>query len=92
MQSERCIGNCGRDIAVGQTIFQVYRGGYWPPPYITPDRGNFLGNWCVDCFLRDYGRLVGNQLQPYECSYAFRRRRPVFSTYIVSRRVNRFLT
>jgi hypothetical protein len=68
MQSERCIGNCARDIAVGQTIFQVYRGGYWPPPYITPDRGKFLGNWCVDCFLRDYGRLVRNQVQPYECS------------------------
>jgi PcrA/UvrD helicase-like protein len=65
---ETCFGNCGRHIAVGQTIFQVYLGGYWPPPYITPDRGKFLGNWCVDCFERDYGPLLGSQEQPYECS------------------------
>ena len=68
MRPERCIGDCGGDIAVGQTIFQVYLGGYWPTPYITPDRHKLLGNWCVDCFQRDYGRLVGSQFQPYECS------------------------
>src|SRR5215467_13571474 len=68
MQPGRCSGNCGGDIAVGQTIFQVYLGGYWPTPYITPGRLKLLGNWCVDCFQRDYGRLVGNQVQPYECS------------------------
>lgn len=72
MQAEKCVGNCGRDIAVGQTIFQVYLGGYWST-YITPDRGRWLGNWCVDCFRRDYGRLVGSQVQPYECSLCGRR-------------------
>jgi hypothetical protein len=65
---EKCIGNCGRDIAVGQTIFQVYVGGYWSTPYITPDRHQFLGNWCVDCFQRDHGHLIGSQEQPYECT------------------------
>jgi hypothetical protein len=65
---EKCVGNCSRDIAVGQTIFQVYVGGYWLTPYITPDPHTFLGNWCVDCFQRDYGRLIASQVQPYQCT------------------------
>jgi hypothetical protein len=27
---EKCIGNCRRDISVGQTIFQLYEGGLGP--------------------------------------------------------------
>jgi hypothetical protein len=65
---EKCIGNCRRDIVVGQTIFQVYEGGYWSTPYITPGRHKFLGNWCVDCFQRDLGHLISSQVQPYECT------------------------
>jgi hypothetical protein len=68
MLPETCIGNCRRNIDVGQTIFQVYVGGYWSSPYITPDRHKLLGNWCVDCFRLDYGGLVGSQVQPYHCS------------------------
>lgn len=81
---EKCIANCARDIAVGQTIFQVYVGGYWAGPYITPDRHKWLGNWCVDCFQRDYGQLLGSQLQPYECSLCGRgfkeRERVIYAT------------
>jgi hypothetical protein len=68
MRPEKCIGNCGRDIAVGQTIFQVYGGGYWSAPYITPDPSTFLGNWCVDCFELDYREVISRQEQPYKCA------------------------
>jgi hypothetical protein len=65
---EKCIGNCKREISVGQTIFQVYEGGYWSSPYITPGRYIFLGNWCVECFHRDLGHLISSQIQPYSCT------------------------
>ena len=71
--SRKCVGNCKRDIKVGQEIFQVYEGGYWSTPYITPDRQKFLGNWCVDCFQRDLGHLISSQVQPYECTICNRR-------------------
>ena len=70
---EKCVGNCKRDIAVGQEIFQAYEGGYWSTPYITPDRHKFLGNWCVDCFQRDLGHVISSQVQPYECTICSRR-------------------
>ena len=70
---EKCVGSCGRDIAVGQTIYQLYAGEYWSTPYITPGLGKFLGNWCVECFQRDYGQLIRNQPQPYECTLCGRR-------------------
>ena len=54
-------------------MFQVYVGGYWSTPYITPDRHKFLGNWCVDCFQRDIGQLISSQVQPYECTICARR-------------------
>jgi len=85
MLPEKCIGNCGRDIAVGQTIFQVYLGRYWSEPYITPDRYKLLGNWCVDCFRLDYGGLVGSQVQPYHCSLCGRgfeeREQVIYATF-----------
>jgi hypothetical protein len=65
---EKCIGNCKREISVGQTIFQVYQGGYWSTPYISPGRSMFLGNWCVNCFQRDNGHLISSQVQPYVCT------------------------
>jgi len=70
----KCVGNCKRDIAVGQEMFQAYEGRYWLTPYITPDRlFTFLGNWCVDCFHRDLGHLISSQVQPYECTICSRR-------------------
>jgi hypothetical protein len=68
MLPETCIGNCRRNIDVGQTIFQVYVGGYWSSPYITPDRHKLLGNWCTDCFQLDFGGIIRIQMQPYKCS------------------------
>src|SRR5712664_2549728 len=67
-RSDKCMGNCRRGISLGQTIFQVYEGGFWSTPYITPDRHQFLGNWCVDCFQRDLGHLISSQIQPYTCT------------------------
>jgi hypothetical protein len=70
---EKCVGgHC--DIAVGQVIFQVYEGDYWSTPYISPTNFRFLGNWCIDCFQRDFGHLIPSesQQQPYECTICSR--------------------
>jgi hypothetical protein len=72
LRPEKCVGNCKRDIAAGEEMFQVYEEAFWATPYITPDRRKFLRNWHVGCFQRECGHLISSQVQPYECTLCAR--------------------